>query len=259
MPLPKFQQLRPGGPLGRVEDNVAAFARSLADERSGLLAHNLTVSEHFRGKVFRIDVTSPDDWTTVTPGQWVFGSNYQQWTDTLYGRNGLCALRKGPDGWVDCVGMWDNISNTASASDYLISFPAGSPLAPPDGGWAIESSNNFMQQGTVIIRSNGVQWNTGLVSQWVSLAGLRWRAADATPPPWPEPSQPVLSLGEDYPGTPEVVRVEDAVTEAGVHLGPLQVSWELGRVGRSPAVRVRRVEGLAPLTKYRLTLAILVA
>lgn len=76
--------------------------------------------------------------------------------------------------------------------------------------------------------------------------------------PWPEESQPQLTLGEGFPGSPQVVLVLAAALEGTARRsGPHTATWEAGRAGQFSTVRLIDVAGLTPGSTYTLTVAIL--
>jgi hypothetical protein len=253
--LPKFQTLRPGGLLGRVEDNVAEFARALTDERSGLLAHGLTTTDNARGRVFRLQsVTVPDDWQPLNlAASWVlfgaaqFGANVAARSDDF----GFCEAR----GAIRANGA-------VSAGSRILDFTSAfAPMADGNRRTVVEVLGSA---GAVEIippvsgaPAGAINYAWGNTS-FLDLSSVRWRAAGG-PVPWPVASQVVVPLGDDYPGSPELVRVEDASPGDGTHFGPLPVWWRLDRIGNAPAVRLVRIGGLRPLITYNLTLSVLSA
>ena len=248
MALPKFFRTRPGAALSehvrRLEEAVGAYAQALTGERGGLLSHGLTLREHAKGRVYALaGVTCPSDWRALT---WANG-----WASNGSYVSG--AWRKGDDGRVYLRGVGARGAGMPASGSSLIT---GLPGAAGVETYAMQTdagvgTADMQPSGTLIYYSGGA-------ARW-PLTGMSYDAADRSPLAWPTTSQPVVLLGEDYPGTPEVVRVEDAVTEAGVHLGPCAVEWEADTVGGRKAVRLRRVAGLTPGTKYTLILAVLAA
>jgi len=248
MALPKFLRTRPGTALAdhvrRLEEAVATYAQGLTGERGGLLSHGLTLREHAKGRVYALkDVTCPSDWRAITwANGWVSNGSY------ISG-----AWRKGADGRVYLRGAGARGAGPpVSGSTFITGLPV------PAGVETFAAQTNSGVGTADLVPSGTLLYYSGGAALW-PLTGMSYDAADRTPLAWPTASQPVVVLGEDYPGTPEVVRVEDAVTAAGVHLGPCAAEWSTEEVGGRKAVRLRRIAGLTPGTKYTLTLAVLAA
>lgn len=246
MPLPRFQQLRPGGLLGRLEDNVAEFARSLTDERAGVLSHGLTLSEHARGKVYRLrGVKKPDDWVPVTLSNGFARSGALQYAAP--------AVRCDDAGEVWVRGLLTRAGAPAAQTEIL-KAPAGYESTDGNRRYVVAAGSGA---GAVdLIQGGSLQYLSGDVSLF-DVSGAHWRAVNG-PPAWPAASQVVVLLGEEFPGAPEVVRVEDALV-GSMHFGPLPCWWGLERVGRVPALRLYRIGGLPPLSTSDIILSVLVA
>lgn len=251
MRLPKFRTLRPGGLLGRVEDNMEEFARALTDERSGLLAHGLTASDNYRGRVFRLKgVVTPDEWAPLTllNGFGVFGDP----------KFGAPAVRSNDVGDCETRGAVTR-GSIPSGGTPIAAIPAA--YAAPANGSRRVVVETLGASGAVALeppQTGGViAYAWGAVS-FMDLSVVRWRAASG-PPAWPDRSQAVVPLGEDYPGVPELVHVTDAKAPDGSHLGPLPVWWRLDRIGNAPAIRILRVGGVRPLLAYDFILSVLSA
>lgn len=215
------------------------------------LSRGLTFAENFSGEVLDVVVTPQDDWVPVT-----FGTGWAQWPDPNFPR---CALHKDEDGFVTARGLVDN----TGPGDYLFTFGAASSYAPAPGEWGILTSNAFMEHGTVIVRSEGLMWNSGRKDAWTSVDGLRWRAGDRSPSRWARPLDVDLGQnGRRFPGKPgtvlplSVMRSDGAPTTATI----TGVGWEpvlLDRRRGVAGIRITRLSGLAPGVQYRVTILVL--
>lgn len=243
MRLPIFARLKAqtntAEMLRRLEDNVASFALGLAGEK-GVLRSILSVTGV--GRVYSLSVTAPDDWVPLTTANgWTPNASYVN-----------PAYRQRVDGEVVVRGVLQRNIAPAVGSAVLANLPA------PDGTQpVVVTSDSGLAMADVSGTTSGtLTYYAGGIVRF-SLSGVRYTAFNRTPPEWPSASQVRVRLGPDFPGEPQAVEVRDAVTSAGVHLGPCSCVWSATRDDGQWLVTLRRVNGLTPLAAYTLSLAIL--
>jgi len=251
----------PGAPewLERLLGPLNAFINPAATA----LTQGLTFRENFAGEVRTLTLTPPDDW-------YAFGAADMRGAWQLYPSTAAptpayrLAVRKDVSGMVEVRGL--AIPPAVGTLGVAFAWPAG---------YAPHQEEIFTLRGeqqTVEVRpkASGADVTVrnldtgGAPAQgWVSFSGLRFEAADRSPPRWATPVD--LKLGtpqRPFPGRPGSVQVLRAVVQGNLTAPAVVTTLDaeivnLERAKASPGVRIHRVWGLQPGVRYTLTLLVL--
>lgn len=248
----------PGAPewLEKFSAPINAFIKATA----GALDRGVTFGQQFAGEVKTVTLTPPDDWYSLTSSD--MRNSWQ-----LYPSNAspnasyTLAVRKELDGTVEVRGLANPPTTTAT----------GVAFAWPDG-YAPHQEEIFglrgeLQSVEARAKSTGADvtargpFATGTPSQgWVSFSGMRFMAANRTPPRWAAPIDVRLGTPDrPFPGRPAHVLVLNC-QQVQAPTAPSMVralDWTATTVEKTtPAVRIHRVWGLLPGVAYSLTLGI---
>lgn len=244
--------------LDKLLGPLNGFMRPVAEA----LEHGLTFRENFAGEVRAITFTVPDDWVPLTATD--MRNSWQ-----LYPSNAsplsayTLAVRKDMSGDVEVRGL--AIPPSVSTTGIAFAWPTG--YAPHQE--EIFTTRGELQTVEVRPKAAGADVTARTIPSgavpaqgWVSFSGMRFTAADRTPPRWAEAID--VRLGTEqrpFPGKPGSVRVE-SVRQTNAPEAPTLVTaidWtplppERGQ--KSAGVRIHRVWGLLPGATYSLTLHI---
>jgi hypothetical protein len=248
----------PGAPdwLEKVVGHVNGFTRPTAEA----LAKGLTFRENFAGEVRDVTFTAPEDWELLDSSQLL--NSWQFYPSTAAPDADVrLRIRKTLDGMVEVVGL--AMPPTSSTTGNVFSWPAGYAPRQLDI-FGLQSEGTWVEVRTTSTAASVTLRGPGGGSQgWVSFSGLRFAAADRTPPRWATPLEVALGQpGKPFPGRPGKVLVlgcrrPEAIAEPApvIAVDWVAVSLEKGRTGHG--IRIHRVWGLVPGVRYTLTLLVL--
>lgn len=250
--LPVLKRIRPdtntAEVLRRLVENVYEYATALTGERGVLQGGALPI-----GRALEVpDVMVPTDWQAgVLAAGW---ANLGAPTDPP------AAYRKTPLGdLVQFRGRLNFSPGVPVTQSAMVTLPDG---LMPDKREVFDCFGIVGATDTPAIltaHTGALRWIRGGYNN-ISLSGdVFWEPVDRTPQEWPEVSRLVLRLPEEFPGEPAEVRVDDALAESGLHLGPYPVLWSASKEGRQWVVTIRNIIGLPPGGPYTLKLAVLTA
>jgi hypothetical protein len=196
------------------------------------------------------EVITPDDWAALTPANGFADAGPA-------GGYGALGVRKSPDGLVQ---LRETVSRGAGAPALFTSIATmPSIFAPPASVRRAGEATGNTLGGWQVTASGAVQWLFGNPTAGFTVAGS-WQAADPTLPAWPSP----LRLKVRSRATVRRVFVEARTASGGEEGLQAPCTVTGARIeapatpGESPVLLIPRVDGLRALTRYRLTILVLV-
>lgn len=256
MAPPIFQRARPSTNtaemLRRVEDNVASYAAALTGER-GLLRSNLPYRDSVRGRHLILpEVEAPDDWVIGTLGA--------GWDNLGGATDPRTSYRKTHDGGrIEVRGRASYMPGVPVTQAPIMVVPTGLEPLDREVFDCYATVGAAYTPAVLTCHTGALRWITGGYNNLSFSGDVFWTPANRSPPEWPLASQVVLRLGPDYPGEPGLVRVDDAVTASGLHLGGFSALWSAVKDGRQWVLTIRNVLGLPPGGPYTLNVAVISA
>jgi hypothetical protein len=248
----------PGAPgwLEKVVGHVNGFTRPTAEA----LAKGLTFRENFAGEVKDVTFTAPDDWTLLESSRLL--NSWQFYPSTAAPDADVrLRYRKTIDGMVEVVGL--AMPPTSTTIGNVFSWPPGCEPRQLDI-FGLQSEGTWVEVRTTSVAANVAVRGPGGGSQgWVSFSGLRFAAADPTPPRWASPLEVALGQpGKPFPGRPGCVlvlgcRKTERPGDAAFVTALDWVAATLDKRATGTGIRIHRAWGLVPGVRYTLTLLIL--
>lgn len=241
--------LREPGPL------LDAFNR-LQAECGALLNSGLTLANAYRVELFEKELVTPDEWVALTP--------LNGFADIGAASNaGSLAVRKSAAGRVELREVVNRPAGPPGGTTVIANLPAG--YGPQAAALRIANANGAMGVYTIDPATSAlparVRWVSGTPTSNYWLAGGSWEAADHSLPAWPIPVR--LRIRDLSARTVRHVvllaRTADSATTGvapTVHF-PGPTIEKPARAGELPVLVLPRIEGLQPLTRYRVSIAAL--
>jgi hypothetical protein len=234
----------PGAPewLGRFVEPLNLFIEAT----NVALDRGVTYAQNFAGEVKTITFTAQSEWTPIT-----FNTGWTQFSSTQYPP---CGVRKLMDGTVEARGL---AKNTSPAST-ICAHPSG--YAPAEGYRRILPNVATAAFAATVVTPSGLEYLTGTGTDWWSLDGLRWMAADNTPVRWGNPIEVKLGTpARPFSGRPGQVHVLGCRrnTQSATPVPVQGLDWSAAYVGKETLLRINKVWGLQEGVSYNLTLLVL--
>jgi hypothetical protein len=215
------------------------------------LTAGLTFSENIQSQYHVSNpVYVPDDWISMSP----LGSGWRDRgaEDAAYNTFGPAQYRKSMDGeWVMLRGI---LQQTAGSSPAFL-FPASHA---PVVYMACATQGNSAFANFDVATTGTMTLTVGSASSNVLLSGIRFPAADRTPPVPPcFPYDFAYTLGPSAPRYVFLTRIQEESAGSAPRAFSVSVlDWEVVYKAGSPYVRVRNIPGLIPGRSYRFELLV---
>lgn len=194
------------------------------------------------------------DKEVVTPDEWVPLALEHGFADCGPPGYGAAGVRKDATGRVEIRECVSRAAGAPAAFTVITTLPAG--YAPMDGiRRTCEASSNTLG-GYEVLSTGAVRWLFGDPTSDFTFSGGSWMAADRSLPPWPTPFKVALNLdGKVSVREVWVVARASSSTETGLTMPTVCQAPSIERTaGGGNVLVLPRIDGLRPLTRYRLTL-----